>query len=701
MLAKRTAWSKRDRSNIESDLFIGNVNQHIDVIPDSRFNFGTSAFSYSLFVEYSNVSGFDFQINGGSMNVIIKHNASSILNVTWTNSLETIALTVIGGIFFGANLQDNKTHISVTYDGNDYILYVNGNVANTITSTAPNTGVNDLSGCTYVIGNRTNFLDAADGKLSHFSWFNRALTRQEINYIHRNGGLVPESAHENCVAHYPLTERYAFKADATFVAKHPQFVVGDNVFFDTIEQYNYAKVTPLAANHANAVNFTDDELGVVNPSTQVVKKDFYNKQTNYHLGLKNQVPQNQIRYNSPNTYISIGGDISFLCEITISEDISTDDNTMFLFSHGDFVSDYLSLRTAGLTTKIANVSTNYDFTDIKSLKKGDVIRIGFSYDSVTDEAILVRVINGIKEKESFSIPTWTSSNFTNLFGQAKNVNLKNYIGHLGILHGGVLPESDLYLWVDFKDIVTVPSSHLITSGIFDVDVDNTISDISGNGNTADFILTSGTGLTAWDTDKLKKGGESWVEKTTLLPEIKQAFQITSGLSIAKSYTAINQMSVSLHCPTNIAAITDIITGLPAIAKTFYNGVETASIVDDINTNSIAHITFQFSAVFTGTINYLFTTINWELIRFSGKTDKQSLKEIKRLTNNTLLSNSREEFESYHLMNEGSFSENGVNVFNDDLSGNANDVIILGLTGATSADKLADVPNHLIDVNQLR
>ena len=47
--------------------------------------------------------------------------------------------------------------------------------------------------------------------------------------------------------------------------------------WDVVEQYNYAKTTPITANHGACVGYTDDEVGAVNPSSQTAFKDFYEK----------------------------------------------------------------------------------------------------------------------------------------------------------------------------------------------------------------------------------------------------------------------------------------------------------------------------------------------------------------------------------------------------------------------------------------
>ena len=448
-------------------------------------------------------------------------------------------------------------------------------------------------------------------------------------------------------------------------------------------------------------------MGIVNTNSQTVKNDFYKKEILIKLGVKSQSPQNQIRYNSPATYITIGNDISFLCEITPFLDILSSDIN-FIFSHGDFVGDHFAFSLNGLTTKIANSVTNFSFSTIRKLKKGSTCRFGFSYNSSTGDAIIVRNISGIIDKDTFNFGTWTSSGPTNLFGQHKASNFSGFVGNRGILHGSVLQETDLDLWVDFKEIVTIPSSQLRTSGIFNLDVDNTISDESGNGNTANFILSSGTSLLSWDTDKLKRGGESWVEKT-LLPEITQSLFHETGISISASYSSIVGMGFTIQLLADISLLSEIITGLPSITKFTFNGVEVsneAAIVTALNLNELCHVDLEWATA-SPTITFVHTGENYNLIRDYYIDETLDILERKRLTDNILFANPslqlQQKFNYYALHNEGNYVEGATNpenipLIDVDAIGNRES---LGWTGGDAAAKLADLVANISLISDLR
>lgn len=261
MQVLRTGWDKKSRINADADLDFGSDlgNYARPGLPDSRYDFGTTGFSFCFFIDryYIARDSYIFQVFGPSYGLIVQINESSII---WTYNNIFIDNTNISTPI----PKDSKIMVYCGFNGQDYVIKFNGIDQATKPSTDPfNSDWNLGSTTNYVFGNRINLSVSATAHISHYCWFNRALTDKEISYISINGGILPESAHEFCVAHYPLQTAY--------------FDGVNNVTPDVVEQYNYAKVTPLVANHGVLVNFTDDELGIVNPSSQTAVKDFYDK----------------------------------------------------------------------------------------------------------------------------------------------------------------------------------------------------------------------------------------------------------------------------------------------------------------------------------------------------------------------------------------------------------------------------------------
>lgn len=95
------------------------------------------------------------------------------------------------------------------------------------------------------------------GSISHVMFFDRLTSLSEDEYIHHYGGIVPASAHQACTGHY--------------VADREGLVI-----WDVVEQYNYAKATPLTAYHATLQNFTSQQVDT-ETGTNSAYLGFYDK----------------------------------------------------------------------------------------------------------------------------------------------------------------------------------------------------------------------------------------------------------------------------------------------------------------------------------------------------------------------------------------------------------------------------------------
>ena len=88
-----------------------------------------------------------------------------------------------------------------------------------------------------------------------------------------------------------------------------------------------------------------------------------------------------------------------------------------------------------------------------------------------------------------------------------------------------------------------------------------------------------------------------IENKTLLPELKQSLLHETGISIGESYTSIVGMGFTIKLLADIAALSEIITGLPAITKFTFNGVvlvNEAALIVAININELCHIDIEWS-----------------------------------------------------------------------------------------------------------
>lgn len=160
----------------------------------------------------------------------VKFNTDTLYHVVWRHSTKTFVIN---------NIETPSTQITQGW-----------NVVND-TYDNPTNGALTVAN----LEGDSNFI--APINLSHLTFFNRTLTTEEIQYIHAQGGILPASTHEACVAHYPCTHREG------------------NMLYDVVEQYNYAKATSLTPYHAALQNFTPEQHTGDN---QTAWKDFYTKQ---------------------------------------------------------------------------------------------------------------------------------------------------------------------------------------------------------------------------------------------------------------------------------------------------------------------------------------------------------------------------------------------------------------------------------------
>lgn len=81
-----------------------------------------------------------------------------------------------------------------------------------------------------IFNNQDDIILSGDFLIGHLAIFSKEISQQEIEFIHGLGGVMPESTHASCVAHWPFTQRYGKTA------------------YDVVEQYNYAKPAALSWN---------------------------------------------------------------------------------------------------------------------------------------------------------------------------------------------------------------------------------------------------------------------------------------------------------------------------------------------------------------------------------------------------------------------------------------------------------------------
>lgn len=263
LINRGTKWSRKDRAGVESMLNfdgVGNGNV-IQVIKDERLTvYNDAGFSVSLFLDAASatnsyITGQRTTAGSGTNTWHLFIDGSGRLSF---NCQGVLSDALYNG--FISQHQNKKTHITCVYrviDGSnaDALLYINGKLS---AENASKTILGDFTalGDLFIGTSHENKISTYGGGISHFAFFNKDLLQEEISYIHTTGGIIPESAHQNCVLHLPLAQRQYFNASSDFIANHTQFSLDDLVALDIAEQYNYVKYKYIDIQGARLADFT-------------------------------------------------------------------------------------------------------------------------------------------------------------------------------------------------------------------------------------------------------------------------------------------------------------------------------------------------------------------------------------------------------------------------------------------------------------
>ena len=741
MIRKSTRWDRKERVNVESDLLFNDLavtTRAATFQSDSRFNFGAGDWSIGFLIEETSASAFEyvFRLGVTQMQVFSLINTFRFQYAPDGGSLVTPAGFSKSNIGF---LINNKNYLIFQKEGLDLVLYANAKEKDRRTNQFDILDEFNLSGISGVAGYGSF---AFRGKVSNFQIFNKAITQQEISYIYTQGGLIPESSHESCVAHYPLTQRQYFKASADFIIKHPQFALNDLIALDVVEQYNYSKLTALTANHGELINFTDAEVGADNLGETTAIKEFYNKEVLNPFAVTFD-GTNHIRNGALPTTFNLGSTVTFFVDCilpasgTIFDFVQTDFG--FRMSRGATSRVQLLIYEAssGVPSVTLTQNTGIWNFDLENEKRFKCV---FEYDFATS-----------RFKMYWNNIDVTSTGIANTLSGLSFVINKAYFGanyvasSLASGRGGV---KSVYI---YNSLTTSKERRKFffqdkkpLSSVYNVDFtkrNNTVQSDS-LGNDLDFIN--------FDTSKYNN---YFIESNSLLPEIKQALkfnELVDGYLTVPNFleTATYKKHVFIiGCTINdinsIQSLYDFSGLLGPTAREiariasgqYYfkpfkqSGGEQLVNIGNETLNTPQFLIFNkqngkiqhngnslFDSLSTSDANFNISDL--EMLGYPGFSisflgnvffiawveDSMTDKEIFELCNNTLTAKQsalNSKCRALYNFNEGSFSEDGANVLLKDYSGNDHDAIVTGLTGATSADKLLDVPNHLVDINELR
>lgn len=169
-----------------------------------------------------------------------------------------------GTVQLSSDYVDDLIHIHVSFDStsNEAILRIKGIEEDSATVSIS-------------FGVATDFYIGSDSSNAYFVGnvglvriFNKALSQQEINQLVKFPYAPPSDLHANIIAEY-IPQRSYFKDTGDIYGLGTDAIL----WFDSVEQYNYAKVTPITANHGVMTGWSDAEVVTEPEPTSVI--DFY------------------------------------------------------------------------------------------------------------------------------------------------------------------------------------------------------------------------------------------------------------------------------------------------------------------------------------------------------------------------------------------------------------------------------------------
>lgn len=374
MIVTPSRYKRRSRVNVDSLLAFDGVDQFADagvnqnVIGAIEYD---RDFAVVLLVNLLDFSDTRFLVSNQTpgafdgFNVYTTSNGRLYASLATSNTNRIVQYVTIGS-------QSRLAFIYINYDAatQRFGMYVNGigysasNTATDLISSSIYSGAPTLKFSKRDGYNGTTNYTALDMACSYI--FNRTLTETEIRSIHRYGGYLPQSTHAACVAHYVADKEGA-------------------VMWDCVEQYNYAKATPLTAYHASLQNFTPAQ---VEGSAQDAYLDFYTKSAPVFQGVDLQ----DVRFASSDTLSQTtisGNDWSTYLQFSVTN--YPNDNYALVWQFGTMLrfrfrgtpaQSYLTLSRVNNNSVTPNLLT--DFTTNKvSLER--VNHIVVAYNATTQE----------------------------------------------------------------------------------------------------------------------------------------------------------------------------------------------------------------------------------------------------------------------------------------------------------------------------
>ena len=572
MIVKNSLYDRRERVNVDSLLAFDGGNQYASVGVNETVSAAIVSDSFSVVSIARPSATKSFQCI-----LTLREDLDRGYGFAFYFSLGRLAMTLRDAqgqqLFMSnpLNISSALSFVAVTFSANGVHLYFNGHPIASFpyvrNLNIDATSFNLLIGRQKIGGQAPAYFK---GFIGNVSVFNGALTEAEIRSIHRHGGLLPESTHEACVAHY-VADRQGM------------------VMWDVVGQYNYKKrelgLPELTPYHANLVNFTPTQT---EGSQQSAYVDFYTKEISNYQGFSfEKQGSNTGRWQSsgtPNIVTDFGlttGDFSLEFDFAQSP-LSGNDN--YLLVLGSYVF-YLAFNTHGnsslLLRQINGQNVNRTISGLWQFGKRVHLLLAYSRSNQTITTYLDGKLSQVNE----NIPNISSQSGsaiiygTSLSGAGRMLN-RTILFRSRCWNKELNVEEVIRAYENKGTAVGDPVDSLVYHHNFHRGT--TIHDLSGNG--LDVVATNFPPSIIND----------FKEKSSLLPPLVNALRFDASKS------ATSAESVTPNSNVGFIMMYIYLPSLPP-SGTLYDlfNIQNSSIAKgmNININSVGEIEtrFEFSA----------------------------------------------------------------------------------------------------------
>jgi hypothetical protein len=528
--------------------------------------------------------------------------------------------------------------------------------------------------------NTSDIVISGEADIAGLFVLDKNATASEIALWHRQPFLLPRSFSAYAVGHWHFKQSYYRKVNASG-NQETQYGVGAVLAFDAVALYNPHKISALQSNHAILEGFSDAQLGIPLKAAAALMQGFYEKRRNYFHMFN---PKGILRHDHTISGLT-NQDISMILKVG---SIPVDDGlyrTLLVNSYQPSHS-YVEVHKDKIVS-FGNVGGNsniYHYFTPAELAEG--ANLSFT--------LLIKFTGGTTKsvylKTNLDSEFWLVNTFVHTYNFAAVSQFRigdSATNNLGIVRELVAKEN-----IDFEQAENPDSiqNNLVLDLIYeetsDKQVYNRATDSSKN-------------VPGKPTAELLEGGGAWLEQASGLPPVTQGLLIESGKTIPITYTNVVGYQLTLQLESKINTLSEVLSGVPALSTIYCNGNQLNSereLVTHLNSLGLCELLLLFNPT-SGTFTLQHTESDYRLVRFGILSSPLSLTAHTNQYNQQDLKPPQRQHQAayiaYYQCCEGNFTTSLVHPEIVPLLG-SNNLLLQGWSGATAADKLADLRNHI-------